>query len=347
MTCTGFIVILGDDVGWGEIGAYGQRKIARPRIDRMAAEGLMFTDAYASSPVCAPDRASLFTGPHSGHTAVRRSPPRHGTSRSGPIPRSRPCWPGSATAPACSASGASDPTRTAPTLPHAPSTIPDLGAYTDTEWSGPDRAHTAQVGLLGAYVGRVIDTATELGLADDTVIVFTSDNGPHEEKGVDPDFFAVAGLFCGYKRSLYEGGIRIPLVAWSPRLPAATAGKRSTVPIAHYDLLPTLADVAGAPVSPGLDGVSMRPALTGRGTVPERPYLHWGAGACRPHPAPARPGAQAAPRRRGGGAVSADGQIAAPEGGEAQRGEGQGEADQDGERDEGEVGARLRDVGER
>ncbi|WP_170201581.1 arylsulfatase [Actinocorallia herbida] len=345
-----FIVILADDVGWGEIGAYGQRKITTPRIDRMAAEGLMFTQAYASSPVCAPDRASLFTGLHSGHTAVRRNPPRHGDLPLGADPTfasvltglgyrtglfgkwgfgpesdgpDHPLshgftdffgylthhaahdyyparlWDGRRSVPLDGNEGdegdlygpdvimdramgflrdaASSPflLMLTPTLPHAPSTIPDLGAYADKEWSGPDKAHAAQVSLLDTYAGRVIDTVAELGLADDTVIVFTSDNGPHEEKGVDPDFFAAAGPFRGYKRSLYEGGIRIPFVAWSPRLLAATAGQRSTASIAHYDLLPTLADLAGAPVPPGLDGMSMRPALTGQGALPERPYLYW------------------------------------------------------------------------
>jgi arylsulfatase A-like enzyme len=345
------IVILADDVGWGEVGAYGQRKMKTPHLDRLAREGLRFTDAYASSPVCAPDRASMFTGMHSGHTMVRSNPPPGGDLPIGPgltiasvlrergyrtglfgkwgFGHDRPStdgpnahgftdffgylthhlahdyypthlWQNDTEVPLPGNTGnkglvygpdlimeramqflkdqSDDPflLMLTPTLPHAPSVIPELGQYrTKKGWTEPDKGHAAQMSLLDDYVGQVVDEVHARGWADNTIILFTSDNGPHEEGGVNPDFFNANGPFRGYKRNLYEGGIRVPFIVWSPKLLHRTAGKKTAHPTVQYDLLPTLADFAGAATPPGLDGLSLRKVLTGQSGFPTHKYLYW------------------------------------------------------------------------
>ncbi len=101
---------------------------------------------------------------------------------------------------------------------------------------------------------------------------FTSDNGAHQEGGADPAFFNSTGGLRGIKRDLYEGGIRVPMIAWAPgRVPAATTSAHVW---AHWDLLPTLADLAGATSPAGIDGLSMRAALEGR-PAPSHEFLYW------------------------------------------------------------------------
>jgi arylsulfatase A len=339
------VLILADDLGQGELGCYGQRLIRTPRLDRLAAQGLRFTDFYAPAPVCAPSRASLLTGLHCGHSRIRENP-RGGTVdltsadvtiatllreagyRTGlfgkwgfgpavPHQASHPnaqgfaeffgylthreahryypstLWhnerlvrfPGNMTR-----RGSYAPDRIleraldfiqrhraepffmllAPPLPHAPSVAPGFGPYADQPWAERDKLHAAQVTILDQHVGRIVDTLRELRLADDTIVLFTSDNGPHEEDGVDPDFFAASGGLRGYKRSLYEGGIRVPFLAWSPRLLGRTAGAVIAEPTAGWDLLPTLLDLTGTGARQGLDGRSLRGLLTGAGPGPER-----------------------------------------------------------------------------
>jgi arylsulfatase A-like enzyme len=110
------------------------------------------------------------------------------------------------------------------------------------------------------------------GLDRNTIGLFTSDNGPHREGGADPDFFDGNGPLRGIKRDLYEGGIRVPMIAWAPgRVPA---GRTSDHVWTHWDLLPTLADLAGAAVPIGLDGLSMRAALEGR-AASAHDFLYW------------------------------------------------------------------------
>ncbi|MBA2948236.1 sulfatase-like hydrolase/transferase [Streptomyces himalayensis] len=325
------VVILADDLGYGEVGAYGQKIINTPRIDRLATEGLRFTSAYSPAPVCAPSRCSLLTGLHSGHATVRQNPfhaPQGSLTANdttfaevlrargyrtavigkwgfGPEQVGQPSHPNSRgfeefygyishrhahsyypsylwhngeevpldgktyapdliTARALDfiAGHADEPflLYLAPTVPHAPSDVPEFGEYAHEPWPDADKGHAAQVAYFDTLVGQVADKLTALGIAHDTVVLVASDNGPHEEGGVDPDRFDANGPLRGYKRNLYEGGIRTPLIAWGPgRIAAGTTDR----PTPLTDLLPTLADLAGAPAPTDIDGLSAAPLLSG------------------------------------------------------------------------------------
>ncbi|MFI5616623.1 sulfatase-like hydrolase/transferase [Streptomyces sp. NPDC051567] len=341
------VVILADDLGHGDLGAYGQQLISTPRTDRLAAEGLRFTDAYSAAAVCAPSRAALLTGLHTGHAAVRANPAAGGQGGLGPgdttfaeVLRARgyrtglfgkwgfgpeagdqPSHPGArgfeefygyidhghahqyypahlwhndarenlpagTYAPDAIAGRALDFIDThaagpdpfllllTPNLPHAPSDVPDTGEYATRPWSGPNKGHAAQITRFDAQVGAVVDRLRARGIADRTVVLVTSDNGPHEEGGVDPDLFDAAGPLRGYKRNLYEGGVRVPLIAWAPG--RITPGTTSARPTPLHDVLPTLADLAGAPAPADIDGLSAAPVLLGRaGQAPLHSHLYW------------------------------------------------------------------------
>jgi arylsulfatase A len=131
----------------------------------------------------------------------------------------------------------------------------------------------AMITRMDASVGKVLDTLKELKVDDNTLILFTSDNGPHTEGKHDPEFFDGNGPLRGIKRDLYEGGIRVPmLVRWPARVPS---GQVSDVVWAHWDLFPTLAAMAGAPVPAGLDGIPMHEALTGTARPGGDRTLYW------------------------------------------------------------------------
>ncbi|MEU2828119.1 sulfatase-like hydrolase/transferase [Streptomyces lavendulae] len=303
------VVVLADDLGHGDLGAYGQKLITTPRIDRLAAEGLRFTDAYAAAAVCAPSRAALLTGLHTGHAAVRANPDSGGQGALrdgdttvaevlrargyrtglfgkwgfGPEAADQPSHPGARgfeefygyidhghaheyypahlwhnAAEEPVAAGTFAPEAIAaraldfidahaagpdpfllfltPNLPHAPSDIPDVGPYASRSWSASNKAHAAQISLLDAQVGAVVDRLRAHGIAERTVVLVASDNGPHEEGGVDPDLFDANGPLRGYKRNLYEGGVRVPLIAWAPgRIAAGTTSSRPTPPLPAQD----------------------------------------------------------------------------------------------------------------
>ncbi|KPI14659.1 Cerebroside-sulfatase [Actinobacteria bacterium OK074] len=345
-----FVVILADDLGYGELGSYGQKLMHTPRIDALAAEGLRFTQAYAPAPVCAPSRCSLLTGLHGGHATVRRNPsgadgqgtlterdftfaealrargyrtgiigkwgfgpeapdqPSHPNSRGfeefygyithhqahdyypdylwhngvrEEIPQNRD---GARVlyAPDLLQRHALDYIDArkdepfllylAPTVPHAPSRDPDLGSYADESWTHPNKAHAAQVTTFDTLVGEVTDRLTALGIAHRTLVLVSSDNGPHEEGGVDPDLFDGNGPLRGYKRNLYEGGIRVPLIAWRPQHIAAGTSDRPT-PLT--DVLPTLAELAGAPAPADVDGLSIAPLLNGTADTADHDHLYF------------------------------------------------------------------------
>jgi arylsulfatase A-like enzyme len=121
-------------------------------------------------------------------------------------------------------------------------------------------------------IGTIVARLRALGIDRRTLVVFTSDNGPHREGGAAPDFFKSSGGLRGIKRDLYEGGIRVPLVAaWPGTIPA---GRVSDHPWAHWDMFPTLAELAGAKTPAGLDGISMARALRG-GTQPTHDGFYW------------------------------------------------------------------------
>jgi arylsulfatase A-like enzyme len=136
----------------------------------------------------------------------------------------------------------------------------------------PHAAYAAMISRMDGDIGRLIDLLDARGLGATTLILFVSDNGPHHAGGGDPFFFKSTGGLRGGKGSLYEGGIRVPMIArWTGTIPA---GQVSDQVWAHWDILPTLADIAGARVPPGLDGKSMFPALRGE-AEPQEPFLYW------------------------------------------------------------------------
>lgn len=161
----------------------------------------------------------------------------------------------------------------APNIPHAPSRGLEPADYARRLWSEANKGHAAQVSQLDTLVGDIVDRLRAKGAEKDTVLLITSDNGPHEEGGVDPDRFEANDSLRGYKRNLYEGGIRVPLIAWAPgRIVSGTETDRKT-PLT--DLLPTLAELGGAEVPKGVDGLSLA-GLMGAGRRPEaHRYLYW------------------------------------------------------------------------
>ncbi|MFG1614924.1 arylsulfatase [Nonomuraea wenchangensis] len=325
------LVILADDLGWGELGSYGQRLIKTPNLDRMAAEGVRFTDAYAGAPICAPSRCALLTGLHAGHGTVRENPgggPQHALTAAdltfgellnlsgyrtacigkwgfGPDRPGQPSHPnergfeefygyighkhahqyfpkylwhngekvgldGRQYAPDLfrrRAVSYIEQHRDEPfllyyptNLPHAPSVVPgDTGPYERRPWSEANRRHAAQITRLDRDVAALTGALRANGLAERTLVLFLSDNGPHHEQGVTPDLFDANGPYRSGKRAMYEGGLRVPMIAWSPALRPRVVRQ----PVAGWDLMPTLADLAGVPVPAQLDGVSFRGLLTG------------------------------------------------------------------------------------
>jgi arylsulfatase A-like enzyme len=363
------IFIMADDLGYGDPGCYGQERIRTPNIDRMAAEGMRFTDHYAGSTVCAPSRCSLMTGVHTGHTYVRGNreikpmgqlPLRPDTvtiprllKKAGYTTALAGKWglggPGSTGIPnqqgfdyffgyLCQrhahnyypeflfrneervplvgnkvaeprADGAGVASQRAQyshdliaadalqfirknkdrpfflylaaTLPHANNEagkkgmeVPDYGIYRRRSWPEPQKGHAAMISRLDRDVGRVMETLKKLGIDAKTLILFTSDNGPHREGGADPEFFDSNGPLRGYKRDLYEGGIRVPLIArWPGRIKAGTVSHHVC---AFWDFMPTFAELAGIDGLGPIDGVSMVPTLLDRpGRQKQHEFLYW------------------------------------------------------------------------
>jgi arylsulfatase A len=178
------------------------------------------------------------------------------------------------------------------TIPHAELEVPkeSLAPYLDAQGNSvfpdtpypgahygpqpmPKAAFAAMVTHMDRDVGRILERLEELGLARNTIVFFTSDNGPHQEGGHDPEFFDSNGPFRGIKRDLYEGGIRVPMIVWGPG--HVPAGRVSDHVWAAWDVLPTLADLAGTDAPERIDGISMASAITGRGRAPEHEHLYW------------------------------------------------------------------------
>ncbi len=355
------IYIMADDLGYGDLGCYGQEKIRTPRIDAMAREGMRFTDYYAGSTVCAPSRCSLMTGYHCGHAYVRGNADQplrptdvtvakvlkdagYATGATGkwglglvgstghPNRQGFDEWFGYLDQGHAhhyytdhlfrnEEKVAMDPAKdyshdhmstfaldfirknrerpfflyVAWTIPHAEMIAPEdsmseyrgkfpekpfvngqgdaPGAKGYRSQAAPNAALAAMVTRMDRDVGRLLDLIKELKLDEDTVVFFTSDNGPHREGGRDPAFFKSSGPLRGIKRDLYEGGIRMPMIArWPGRIRPGTV---SDAIWAHWDLLPTAAEIAGAPVSEGLDGISFVPTLLGRPPQKSHEFLYW------------------------------------------------------------------------
>lgn len=389
------VFILADDLGWGELGCYGQRKIPTPHLDRLAAQGMRFTRHYSGAPVCAPSRCVLMTGRHLGRAEIRGNrqasvtfpefregqhpvsgaaltmaqmfrkagyataaigkwglgpvgssgdPNRQGfdlffgyncqaaahsyfpphlwrNDRKVPlnapaIPGHRPQpegavraddWIGQAYAPSVMVAEAEAFIRAQGDRPFflfLPFIEPHVALQPPKEsverfpadWDPqpyrgengylphprPRAAYAALIAGLDAHVGRVLAALEAQRLADRTLVVFTSDNGPtHPGRpgsgfhvgGADPVFFESTAGLRGYKGSVYEGGLRVPMIARLPgRIPA---GRVSNAPGYFADWWPTLAEAAGLEVPSGLDGESLWPALTGGGPSPRTRPMLW------------------------------------------------------------------------
>lgn len=407
------IYIMCDDMGYGDLGCYGQQYISTPNIDRLASQGMRFTQAYAGSPVSAPSRASFMTGQHTGHTHVRgnkeywpgtQKQNAYGNNTEYTVVGQEPYdtkhiiipeimkkngyttgmfgkwaggYEGSPSTPdkrgideyygfICQfqahlyypnflneySRSAGDEgvhrvtleqniqypmygdeyrnraqysadlihqkamawldkqTPEQPflgiftyTLPHAELVQPEdsillayknyfcqekvFGGDAGSRYNPTNHGHAefaAMITRLDAQVGEIMAKLEEKGLAENTVLIFTSDNGPHEEGGADPDFFNRDGLLQGKKRSTYEGGIRIPfIVRWPGKVQAGVTNDHQ---LAFYDIMPTFCDIAGIEnyvekysnkelEHDYFDGISFYPTLTGEGEQQQHDYLYW------------------------------------------------------------------------
>ncbi len=150
--------------------------------------------------------------------------------------------------------------------------VPSDEPYTSRDWPQPEKNFAAMITRMDRDIGRLLDRLRETGQDENTLVMFSSDNGPHQEGGHDPKFFGSSGPLRGIKRDLYEGGIRVPTIArWPARI---RPGQVSDHPWAFWDFLPTAAELAGADCPPGLDGISFLPVLTG-GEARRHPYFYW------------------------------------------------------------------------
>jgi uncharacterized sulfatase len=150
--------------------------------------------------------------------------------------------------------------------------VPDYGIYQDRDWPDTEKGFAAMITRMDRDVGRLIALLRELQIEENTLVIFTSDNGPHAEGGHSPKFFHSGGPLRGIKRDLYDGGIRAPTIAWWPG--TIKPGSRSDQPLAGYDWLPTACELAGAEIPAGIDGISFAPTLLGK-PQPSHDYLFW------------------------------------------------------------------------
>ena len=151
--------------------------------------------------------------------------------------------------------------------------VPDFGPYADKEWPGPEKGFAAIMRNIDRDVGRILEELKQQGLDKSTLVMFSSDNGPHQEGGHKMEFFNSNGPLRGMKRDLFEGGIRVPLIArWPGRVLPGTVSKHIS---GFQDMLPTFAELSGQDSPNNIDGISMVPALLSQGIQPEHDYLYW------------------------------------------------------------------------
>ena len=359
------ILILADDLGYGDLGCYGQKKIKTPNLDKFAAEGIRFTDAYAGSTVCAPSRCALMTGLHAGHGRIRgngnkglsttdttvaevlKSVGYHnvlfgkwglGEEGSSGMPQKKGFdefagylnqthahdyytdhiyryapnhydgWqqlpenrdekkglyiPDLLTMATTNFVRNAEPNPRNPRepfflflstiIPHANDEegkrtgngmqVPSDAPYSEESWPQVEKNKAAMITRLDTAVGAILDALKRYHLENNTLVLFSSDNGPHKEGGVDPKFFNSGGPLRGIKRDLYEGGIRVPLMArWPGKI---KPGQTSSEICAFWDFLPTAAEVADAKAPPQLDGISLVPTLFGKAQTNHHDFLYW------------------------------------------------------------------------
>ncbi|XOV70979.1 MAG: arylsulfatase [Verrucomicrobiota bacterium] len=375
------IVFLADDLGYQELGCYGQKYIKTPNIDALAANGMRMTHFYSGSPVCAPSRGMLLTGKHSGHAYVRDNRNPKGlddikATYQWEFPGQYPIPPEEVTlAEALKSQGyatgamgkwglghfgtTGDPNKQGfdlfygfncqvhahnhypkflwrngkkevlpgndrtlygetfsqdrfieeavgfidahqddPFFLFMPFTIPHLSIQVPqwaVDWYADDieeeayehrgylkhpkprAGYAAMVTYLDYGVGLIMNKLRSLGLEEDTLVIFTSDNGPTYDRlgGSDSDFFESAGVFKGLKGSVYEGGIRVPMVAsWPGKIPA---GQTTEEPAAFWDLMPTILNMTGnkEALPSDVDGINLAPTLLSKGNQSSHAYLYW------------------------------------------------------------------------
>ena len=369
------IYILADDLGYGDLSCYGQKHFKTTNIDRMAREGMLFTQHYAGCAVSAPSRSSLMTGQTTGHTPIRGNK-EYANEGQWPLPEKTVTipkllkeagyvtggfgkwglgYPGSEGDPnnqgfdkfygfncqrlahnyypshlwdnqekvILEGNSGDKFEEYAPelihqqalqfmeknkdkpfflyyptTIPHAELKLPekylkkyrgkflpeksfkgsspgDKGFRNGAYGSQPEThaAFAAMVTLLDKKVGEIFAKLKELGLEKNTLVIFSSDNGPHKEGGADPDYFDSNGPLKGYKRDLYEGGIREPMIAWWPG--KIKKGSTSDLISAFWDVMPTLTEIAGVKAPENIDGISFLPTLLGKSDQKKHDYLYW------------------------------------------------------------------------
>jgi arylsulfatase A-like enzyme len=366
------IYILADDLGYGDLGCYGQQTLATPHIDRLAAQGMRFTQHYAGNTVCAPSRSALLEGKHTGRTGVRGNLPYHlldpqaatlgkalksagyDTAVIGkwgvghPPPLDDPqrhgfdhfygyinMWHAHNFYPEflyrngekhILTGNVLDPRITFPRQPEGSGVamekvvfapyelerealdyigrprdkpfllffsmiqphnngeygriygdggyeVPTYGEYINRPWPRAEKGFAASMRMIDDTVGNLLRRLAEAGLEDNTIVIFGSDNGSCDGSGHDHRFFQSSGPLRGYKRDLYEGGIRVPfIVRWPGKVrPGSTSDHIN----AMWDLFPTFAEIAGAPVPADLDGISMLPTWLGQPGQKQHDYLYW------------------------------------------------------------------------
>lgn len=361
------VFVLADDLGIGDLGSYGQEYIKTPNLDRMAKEGMLFTDFYSGSTVCAPSRASLMTGKHTGHLTIRGngefplkstdttiaqilkyqgyhtamfgkwglglqgtsgSPEKKGWDEftghlhhvDGHFQKPDSLWSiveGGVKKHAIEDDAFANEIFTQKginfidkqsdnqpfflfmsyTVPHAELRVEDkyLAPYLnkhgesifepENPWPTgrhygqqkyPKAAYAAMVTSLDSYVGKLLEKLKSKGLEENTLVIFTSDNGTHIEGGrtkEDVKFFNSTAGLRGVKRDLYEGGIRTPFIAhWPGTIPK---GSISSVTAAYWDLLPTFTELAGYKKRLETDGFSIMDILLGKTKDINREFLYW------------------------------------------------------------------------
>ena len=355
------VLVMADDLGYGHLGSYGQNRIRTPHLDRLAAEGMRFTQAYAGSTVCAPSRSVLITGLHGGHTSVRGNlgdahlrdedvtlaevlksagyatggygkwglgladspghPLRQGfddflgylhqvhahffysfwlTLNHGrmELPLNRNGGRGQYSHDLIfdRALDFIRENRDGPFFCYLPVTIPhvELAVPADSlvEYLGefpevgggqerrigyivspnPRATYAAMVSRLDRDVGRLVELLATLGIADDTIVIFNSDNGAQARFDVSEEFFdATAGL-RGYKGSMYEGGLRVPQIV---RWPGHVKPGSETDHVTYFpDMMPTFAELAGVE-PPSTDGISIVPTILKQGGQRQAEWLYW------------------------------------------------------------------------
>ncbi len=370
ITRPNIIFILADDLGYGDIGCYGQQKIETPHIDLLAKNGMKFTQFYSGSTVCAPARSSFLTGLHTGHTYIRGNKPFPPEGET-PLPDSAITFAnllqqnGYATA-AFGKWGLGfittngDPNKKGfdiffgynsqslahdyypdhlwnnhervdlsvnlkydslysadmihneamnyikqssdkpfflylpYTLPHGDVIVPHDNLYNyykqkfnEQPLTGnalktrphnmnpeplPHAAFAAMVSRLDKYIGDIVKLVKEKGIAENTIIIFTSDNGPHKENGGDPEFFNSNGIFKGIKRDLYEGGIRVPFIAYWPGKIKPVVNNNAA---ALWDMYPSFLELASVRYKNKIDGISLVPSLLKKGKQQQHEYFYW------------------------------------------------------------------------